>query len=302
MPSDSATPLAAPDRPAPGPIAAFAGCCLIWSSTFLVIQIGNGVLPPLWAATLRHGAAAVLLTIIARATGHALPRGAGLRAAALYGLLNFGGSSLLYWGETKVPSGVTAVIFGMIPLITSLTAAAVGLERLRARRVAAAAIGLAGVFVIASAERRMAVPVASLVAVFAAATLAALSGVALKSGPRQNPFAATGAAAGVGCAVCFIASVVARESHAWPTAPTAWASVAYLTLAGSLGAYVMFAYLVNRWPISRVSFIAIVVPVLATVLGAVVHHERVTWLTLSGSALVLCGLLLGMSAERGATP
>ncbi len=275
---------AAPASPATGAgdprsLAAFAVCSGIWGSTYLVIRIGEDALPPLWAATLRLAAATVILTALAWLTRQPRPRGPELRAAALFGLLNLGGSvALLYWGETRVPSGVTAVAF----------------EPLRWERLIAGIVAVIGLAVIASGERREAVPLLPMVAIFGATLFASLAALALKSAPPASAIAANAAAAPVGCGVCLGVSFLRHEPHRWPTGSTAWFSLAYLTIAGSTVAYVLFAYLVRRWPLTRASLIAVVTPVLATALGAVVRHEPVTWLTAAGSALVILAVFVSL--------
>src|SRR5688572_22383580 len=95
---------------------AFAGCVLIWGSTFLFIAIGNDTLAPTWGAALRLGLAAAILFAVMAVRRLPLPRGAALKAAATYGLFQFGlNFPLLYLGETEVPSGLAAVIFATIP-------------------------------------------------------------------------------------------------------------------------------------------------------------------------------------------
>jgi len=39
-------------------------------------------------------------------------------------------------------------------------------------------------------------------------------------------------------------------------------------VAGSLGAFGLYAWLVNHWPVTRISFISVVVPVVALSLGS----------------------------------
>ena len=60
------------------PYAAFAGCSVVWGSTFLLISIGNDAVPPLWAATLRLALASILLTALTLLSGQHLPRGEAL--------------------------------------------------------------------------------------------------------------------------------------------------------------------------------------------------------------------------------
>src|SRR6267143_1618794 len=160
------------------PYLVFVGCCLIWGSTFLAIRIGNEAVPPVWAATLRLALAAPLLTGLVPVTRQSFPRGPALRGALLFGIFNFGVNlSLLYWGERVVPSGIAAVLYATVPLSTALLAAALGVERLAPRKLGAAALAIVGVAVIFAGELRLDVPVAGLIAVFLAATAAALSSV-----------------------------------------------------------------------------------------------------------------------------
>src|SRR6185436_8635754 len=241
------------------PFAAFFGCCLVWGSTFLVIQLGNAAMPPFWAASVRLAIALALLLILLRVFRIPFPRGDAFRAAAAFGFLNFGVSfTLLYWGETRVPSGLTAVLYATVPLSTSLFARAFGLERLSKWKLLAAVIAIAGVAVIFAEQIRGNFGLLHLLAILTAATSASLSGVMLKRGPRQHPLAANAGGAVAGLPVCLLASFVAREPHALPSGWPAWGPLLYLSTVGSIGAFGLYAWLVNRWPVSRISFIAVV--------------------------------------------
>ena len=289
----------------PQTFAAFLGCCAIWGSTFLVIRIGNDALPPLWAASLRLMLAAPILIAITKLTGHSLPRGAALRAAAWFGFLNFGlGFCLLYWGETRVPSGLTAVMYGTIPLAAPLFARMFGIEKLSPLKVAGAVVALGGVVLVFSGQIGGRLELGPLCAVLGAALLAALSGVLLRRGPAQSAFGANAVAATVGLAVCLAGTFLAREPHALPATRAAWGPVLYLTAAGSIVAFVLYAWLVHRWPVSRSSLIAVVVPIVAVGLGALVRHERLSPAELGGTALVLLGISLAVASDgrRGARP
>jgi drug/metabolite transporter (DMT)-like permease len=285
----------APDRAATW--GAFGACSLIWGSTFLAIRMGNDALPPLWAASLRLALASSLLAIIARSLGHPFPRGAALRAALLYGLLQFGVNfALLYWGETRFPSGLTAVLYATIPLTTALLTRALGMERLSRQTLAGAITGLAGVALIVRDQLGGGLGLLPGMALFTAATTAAVSAVILKSGPRQSPVWSNAVGSLVGLVVCLGASLVAGESHPLPVRAAAWFPVVYLTLAGSIGAFVLFAWLINRWPVTRVSFIGVVNPGIALLLGWLVRGERLTPSSLAGSACVILGVVLGLRA------
>ena len=283
-----------------GPWGAFTTCSLIWGSTFLFISIGNDALAPEWAASLRLALAAVLLSVIARLMRHPFPRGRALRTALLYGLLQFGiNFALLYWGEQVFPSGLTAVLYATIPLSTALLAAGLGMERLGALKLTGALVGLAGVSLIFSGQMGREVGLVPAIAIFVSATVAGWSGVVLKRGPRQSPVWTNAVGSMVGLAVCLPASFALGEPHPFPARFAAWFPVVYLTLAGSVGAFVLFAWLINHWPVTRVSFVSVVNPVVALVLGWLARGEHLTPASFAGSALVVAGVVLGL---RGSAP
>ncbi|HTA20681.1 MAG TPA: EamA family transporter [Polyangia bacterium] len=277
---------------------AFAACGAIWGSTFLVISIGNDTLAPVWAATLRLALAALLLGAWTRARGQALPRGAALRAALGYGVTQFGVNlPLLYWGEMRVPSGLSAVVYATIPLTSALMTRALGMERLTPSKILGAVVAFGGVAVLFSSTLSARVSSVGLGAIFVGATAASLGTVLLKRGPRQDPFGANAVGCAVGAPIAAALSFALGEAHGLPATLGATWPLVYLTVGGSLGAYVIMSWLVNRWSVTRTAYVTVIVPVLALALGAIVRHERLAPSSLGGAALVLAGLLLGMRPE-----
>lgn len=278
---------------------AFWTCGAIWGSTFLVISIGNDTLAPVWAATSRLALAAVLLGLWTVVRGQAFPRGAALRAALGYGVAQFGVNlPLLYWGEKRVPSGLSAVLFATIPLSSALVARLFGMERLTAAKILGAVVAFAGVVVLFAPALDARISASGLTAIFIAATAASVGTALLKRGPRQDPFAANAVGCAVGAVISLAISAALGESRAVPDTFHALWPLVYLTVAGSLGAYVIMSWLINRWPVSRTAYITVIVPVIALALGAAVRDERLTPASLAGTALVLGGLLIGMRPER----
>ena len=280
--------------------AVFIACCLIWGSTFLAIRIGNEAVPPVWAATLRLALATPLLFGLALATRQRFPRGPALRGALLFGVFNFGVNlSLLYWGERVVPSGIAAVLYATVPLSTALLAAGLGVERLVPRKVAASALAIVGVAVIFLGELRLDVPLTGLIAVFFAATAGALSSVFLKQAPQPSAIAANAVGAAVGLVVCAVVSLALGEDHALPTTVAGWWPIAYLTIAGSLGAYVLYTWLVQHWPVTNASMVGVVVPVIAVILGALAKGEQRAPESYIGAVVVLVAVVMALRPSLG---
>jgi drug/metabolite transporter (DMT)-like permease len=277
------------------PWLAFWACGAIWGSTFLVISIGNDTLAPVWAAALRLVLATVLLAAFTRARGQSLPRGAALRAAAGYGAAQFGVNlPLLYWGEKVVPSGLAAVVYATLPLSSALITRAFRMERLTVAKLLGAIVALAGVGVLFSSTLHARIPPAGLAAILVGATAASLGTVLLKRGPRQDPFAANAVGSAVGAAIALPLTFLLGEPHAIPTTLATAGPLLYLTVVGSLGAYVIMSWLVGHWPATRTAYVTVIVPVIALALGALVRHERLGSTSILGTAIVLAGLLIGM--------
>jgi len=273
--------------------------CLIWGTTFLAIRIGSETVPPLWAATIRLVLAALLNTVVALLTRAPWPRGAALRGIAIFGFLNLGVNfALLYWGELKVPSGISAVFYATVPLTTGVFAWLLGVQRLQRTHMIAAAVGLVGVAVIFAGEIRWGAPAPALLAVFAAATVASLAGVILKKVPPHSSFVVNAIGAAIGACVCLSGSFVLGEGHGLPRSGAAWAPILYLTVAGSMGAYVLYAWLVSQWKVTRVSVGALIIPVIAVVVGALVRGESPAPGTYLGAALVLLGVSVSLFGDR----
>ena len=282
--------------------AVFVGCCLIWGTTFLAIRVGNQALPPEWAATLRLVLAAPLLALIVTLRRDRWPRGGALQGAILFGVFNFGFNlGFLYWGERVVPSGIAAVLYATVPLTTTFIAAAFGIEHLALRKMLTAVVAIAGVATIFAGEMRLDVPFEGLLAVFLAATTASLSSVLLKRAPAQpSVFATNSVGAAAGAVVTLAASFVLGEDHALPSAFAAIWPVIYLTLAGSLGAYVLFTWLVAHWPVTRASYVGVVVPVIAVIVGAIALGETRSPETYVGAAIVLVAVVAALRGGAAA--
>jgi drug/metabolite transporter (DMT)-like permease len=274
---------------------AFFGCILIWGSTFLFIAIGNDTVPPAWGATLRLIVAAAILFSVMAIRGLAFPRGDALRTSIVFGLCQFGlNMPLLYLGEVHVPSGLAAVVFATIPLTTIFFARLFGLERLSRRRILGGLVALAGIVVMFSTQLRAAVRPLALLEILAATWVACLGGIALKRGPRLSPIVANGVGCVVGAVACLIWTVALGEPMRLPRTWPAIAPILYLAVAGSVGAFVLWTWLVNHWELSRVSYMAVILPLVAVSLGALVRHERLGLATLLGAVIVLVGVGVGI--------
>src|SRR3954454_18176713 len=276
----------------------------IWSSTWVAIKLGLEDMPPLLGAGVRFALAGAGLLLLSRARGRAL-RTDWLLAAVLGALPFAAAYGLIYWGEQYVPSGLAAVLFGVLPIYVALMASvALQDEPLRARLFAGVALALAGLVVafgqsVALGDARYAVGGA--IACVAAPLGAAIGNVATKRRARGlDAMVLNGWAALGGGALLLAVSAVAEDWGRAGWSAQALGSIAYLAAVGTALAFVTLTRLLLELPAVTISFIALLLPFGALAFGAVVDAEPLVAPELGGAALVAAGVLVAQWPGRAA--
>jgi drug/metabolite transporter (DMT)-like permease len=272
------------------------GLSLLWGGSFFFAKIAVLELPPVTVALGRVAIAAAILLTLARATGVALPATlAAWRPYALMGLLNnvlpF---TLLFWGQTHIPSGLAAILNATTPLFTVLVAhVATADEKLNAARLAGLAAGLAGVVVMIGPDvlRDLGANVLAQLACLLAAISYAFAGV---YGRRFRGEPALRVAAGQLTASSIILALpVALIDQPWtlplPSGKAIAALVALAALSTALG-YLIFFRILSRAGATNVSLVTFLIPVSAILLGTLVLGEQLAARHFAGMAAIALGL------------
>ena len=100
--------------------ALYALLCLIWGSTWLAIKIGLVGIPPVLSAGMRFTLSAALVGLVLAVRRRPLRLTRDDRICVLLlGLLVFWlDYAAIYWAETRISSGLTAILFSTMPLMT----------------------------------------------------------------------------------------------------------------------------------------------------------------------------------------
>lgn len=286
---------------------AFTMLCAIWGSTWLAIKFGVEAVPTFLSASLRFVVAATVLLALTAAFRRKLP---GTRTewgvVVFVGIVLFVGDyGLIYWGEANgVESGLSAVLFATMPLLTALVAhALLRRERLTAQKLLGTAIGFGGVVLIfrgqlGSAGLEKFFP---MLAIVLASVCGAVATVAIKRwGHGLDGFAFNGLAMAVGAAGLAAISLSNGEPWAMPAWPGGLGPILYLGLAGSVVTFVTYLWLLRQIEATSVSFIALITPIVALVLGFAFANEALDALDVIGTAVTLLGIYLSLSKRLGA--
>jgi drug/metabolite transporter (DMT)-like permease len=289
----------------------FVLAVLIWGTTWhaIVYQLAEGT--PEFGVTLRFAIAGALALAFAAWRGDALRLTARAHGRlALQGAFMYSLSYLcVYHAERHVPSGLVAVGYSASPLLAGLGAWALWRTPVTRRFLAGGALGVAGVAVIFWPEigAAGARPQAALGLAFTVAAVL-LSAVGSLAASRNG---ALGVAfwPALGFSMLYGAALSALTLHGqpivWPTAPSWWLSLAYLSLAGSLLAFAAFLTLQQRVGPGRAATIGVMTPVVALAVSTAFEGYRPDAFTAAGVLLAIAGnrlVLTDGAAVKGGAP
>ena len=285
---------------APLTVAAFAGIYLIWGTTYLATAFAIRSLPPFAIGATRFLATGALMYLWLRSREARPFDGLDKGATMLCGVLMSGvGNGLAMWAQQGLPSGVTALFIASLPMFILVLDWLFFSRRPPAGMAALGVVlGLAGVVVLTTHSHGLSGQVHPIHIV--AVTLAELAwAVATLLQRRHVP---PGRIANFTCLQLLtaggfqlIAALLDREWLGFSFSQVLWSSVfavAYLAVFGTLIANNCYTYLIAHVPAQKVSTYALVNPVIALALGAVILGERITPATVTASALVLAGVAL----------
>jgi drug/metabolite transporter (DMT)-like permease len=275
---------------------------IIWSSTWVAIKIGLEDCPPLLGAGVRFTVAGVVLLGVAAIQRRSLRTDRVL--AAVLALAPFAFAyGLVYWGEQYVPSGLAAVLFGILPLYVALLGSVLlHDEPLRAPLLLGVLIGIGGLSLafLESVELGSAEKAALGASALALSPLgAAVGNIAQKRRAAElDPVVLNGWAMLSGGVLLLVASVMSENWGDFVWSAESAGSIAYLALFGSAIAFVTLTVLLRHISAMAIAFLAMLLPFGALLFGAALYDESITARAVGGAALVATGLAIAQWSRR----
>ena len=275
---------------------------LIWSSTWVGIKIGLEDAPALLGAGVRFALAGVVLLIVAAVQRRSLRTDwvlTGVLALAPFAFAY----GLVYWGEQYVPSGLAAVLFGVLPLYTALIGAVLlPDEPLRAPLLVGVLIAIAGLALafLESIELGAAEKAAIGATALALSPLgAAVGGIAQKLRAAElDAVVLNGWAMLLGGLLLLAVSAVGEDWGEFAWTAESVGSILYLAIFGSAITFVTLTVLLRHISAMAVAFLAMLLPFGALIFGAALYDESITVRAVGGAVLVAAGLFVAQSSRR----
>ncbi len=275
----------------------YAAICLIWGSTWMAISMGLGSLTPLISSGIRFLIAATLIFVLMKFRNSELQL--DKLSIKLYIVLSLFGYSipyaLVYWAEKYIPSGLTSIVFAVMPLFVILFSwLAFSKGTLSLNQIVGAIFGFGGIVIIFSENLSLdlSAQMLGILAVLLSASMQAGIAVTIKKyGEHLNPLSMNFLpmfAAGI-MLVAF--AFLFEDSSSWKFTNAAVISMIYLAIVGTVAAFTIYYWLLKRINVVFLSLSSFITPIIAVLLGWIILAERFSFQTLLGSAFVLIGIL-----------
>ncbi len=270
----------------------------VWGSTYLAQRVAVSTFTPLQMAGLRFTLAGALLLLLLVVRGAKLPTRTEWWNAAVSAtpLMVFGMGTAAY-ALKRVPSGLGALVFGAVPIFTSLFSRLLG-RKLSLTECGGLLVGITGVGCVSLRGGLASDPFGAGLLLVSACFYAL--GCLLTARVRLAP-GAMGAASQMlfAGAVLVLASLTLGESWARPSRSSLFA-FGYLVVLGSMVAYTALGYLLRTVRPALATSYAFVNPIVALALGRWLANEPLGRADVIGLSLVLVAVALISRARKEA--
>lgn len=279
---------------------AWFAICIIWGTTYLVIKIALETIPPLLLGGFRYLAATLVMMVVIVAQGRKLPPVKTWPIQAAIGFFMIGlGNGGVVTGEEYLTSGLTAVLVGTSPFwMVGIDALFPNGTKLHARQLIGMLVGFLGIVILVWPDLSLggangrSILIGVIAVQIACIGWSIASSYSKRHSGSHDVLGASTLQMMFGGAFMAIAGTLRGEWSHLSFTPATLASVAYLTLLGSVVAFVAYSYALRHLPIAVVSLYTYINPVIAVALGILLLNEPFNFRQLAAAAVIALGMVV----------
>jgi drug/metabolite transporter (DMT)-like permease len=271
---------------------------LLWGGSYFYNAVALQALPPLTIVAVRAAGGALILYLVVRARGLAMPRDADTwRGFFTMGFLNnVVPFILIVWGQSHIASGLASILNATTPLFGVLVAHLMTHdERMTPARVGGVVVGFSGVVVMIGPDALAGATadVMAEIALLVASVFYAISGVYGRRFGRAGLAPMVTATGQITAASVILVPLALLFDQPWMLAMPGWpvwGSLFGLAAISTALAYVMYYRILATAGAVNLLLVTFLVPVSAILLGALILHEHLAFRHFAGVALIGLGL------------
>lgn len=286
-------------------ILAFAAVYLIWGSTYLAAQFGLATIPPYLMGSMRFAIAGLLLLAWSFFSKKPMPGKKAIIVNSVGGILMLvGGSGSVLWAQQYLGSGLAAILVASLPIWFVL------LDRKQwpyyfgdKRVIMGVILGFVGILLLFGAGVRNGLQAEKGWIQITGIGVILLGCIAWTIGSLYVKYKAVevdvASSAGIQLLAAGLFSLLPSflsgewNGFEWgQVSAGGWLSLLYLTIPGSVIAFMSYIYLLAVRPAAQAGTYAYVNPVIAVLLGVLFAHEKVNGWQVLGLITILLSVLM----------
>jgi len=281
-------------------VASLVGCCFLWGLNQVAAKAAMPEVPPLWQAASRSLGGAALVALWARWRGIRLfTPDATLRGGLLAGALFAAEFVCIFVGLQYTTASRMAVFIYISPFVVALgmpfIAHAERLSRVQLAGLLLAFAGVAWAFAegftkpAAGPHQLLGDGLGVLAGVLWGATTLAIRGTKLAAASAEKTLLYQLAISG---ALLLVLAVLQGAPIPTRLSTLAWASLGFQIVIVTAASYLVWFWLIRRYPATRLASFTLLTPVFGLLLGALLLGEPITARLVVALAAVATGIVL----------
>ncbi|MEP0368088.1 MAG: EamA family transporter [Cyclobacteriaceae bacterium] len=287
-------------------IFSFVAIYLIWGTTYLAIALAVKEIPPFLVAGLRFSSAGILmLAYVILIKREKFPSFKTIINNLIVGsIILVSGQGLLIWSEQYIASGYASILIATLPLwFIIMDKRHWKLYFNNPFIITGLVLGFAGILLLFRDHLNGPIGESDISLQVIASLAVLLGGICWVGGTiyyRSYPspgsmYSNLGWQLILASIVCFAISSIFNETEGleWGTISfQAWGSLLYLSIAGSIIAFIAYTWLLNEVPSAIVSTYAYINPIIAVFFGWLIADEIITKNQTWGMIIILVSAVL----------
>lgn len=285
-------------------LLAFIALCLIWSSTWLFIKLGLESMPPFFSAGIRFIVASFALFLFALKMNLKFPTKLKDHLFFLYFSLSIFtiAYGLIYWGEQYINSGLTSVLFSIMPFYTAvLSIKLLPSEKVTSRKMLGIFIGIGGIVIIFFDQLKLehAMALYGMIGILISPIFSSFGTlVGKKVSTKYNPIIINVLPLLYAGISFLIISVTTEQINNLQLTSMSYFSILYLAFFGTSLAFVLYFWLLKHTSAILMSSITFITPPLALIWGWLVLGEEISWNLALGMIIIFAGIYFVRDNKR----
>ena len=285
-------------------ISLYAAVVLIWGTTWFTIKFQLGVVPSDVSVGYRFLLSGLILLIYATLTrpqdlklfkNKSVITWLGLQSVFMFGL-NY---ILVYMATAHLTSALVAVVFSLLTVLNALNARIFLKQKMELNAGIAIILGFVGIMLffaedILAANSEFILGTLIALASTYSASLGNIAAVKVRS--FKVPIihsVALGMTIGGALTLAYSFIRGAEFSFVWSVPYVG--SLAYLSLFGSIAAFLCYINLLSRIGASRAAYSSVLIPVVAILISSFFENYKLTFMSLLGFGLILIGNVFALT-------